>query len=112
MQGLFVLYISLLRRHGGKWTTESGPKIAFYHVLSAVRPAHVKKKIESILEFAYSNLKKNLEGFMKHALKVSEAFRIVGNGPPRSSKPAQGKEKSFGALLTLFCVRSVRHQQL
>lgn len=77
MQRLFFSNISLLRHDVVKQITESNRNDTVYHVLSTVRPTHTKERLKLDLKLAYSDLKKNFKGFMKHGIKVSEAFEIV-----------------------------------
>lgn len=86
MRNLFVSYRAILKRHGVAWLLEDNQKVAVDHVLSAIRPTSVKERLESDLEFAKYELKKNFQGFMKHAIRVAEAFQIVDNGKPRSNR--------------------------
>ena len=60
---------------------ESNQKLAVLHVVFATRPSMLRKRLESDLDFAHSELRKNVKDFMKHALAVPEAFEKVDNDP-------------------------------
>lgn len=95
MENLFVDYIVLLRRSGLSWVTKETPKTAVYHVLSAIKPDIVKNRLKSDLDFAYNSLRKDFKGFMRHSIKVSEAFQLVDNGPKtKIDKSSSGKQAS------------------
>lgn len=84
VENLFISYRTLLRRNGLGWIVSANQKVAVQHVLSAVRPASLQARLKSNLEFSHTELKKDFSGFMKHAVKLSEAFQLVDNGPPKS----------------------------
>lgn len=46
------------------------------HVLSAVELKTFQDRLASDLEFAQYEIKKHFQSFMKHAVKISEAFEI------------------------------------
>lgn len=82
MQDLFSSYITILGRHGLKWIVTDNQKIAVQHVLSAIRPVSLKDRLESDLSFSHHPLKKDFKGFLKHSIRLAEAFQIVDSGPP------------------------------
>ena len=93
MNLLFMEYMSLLRTNGLKWVTEKAPKAAIRHVLSAIRPAQLRTRLEQDLGFSHIDLKANFSGFMTHAIAVSEAFEKVDNGPQRPRKSDREGDK-------------------
>lgn len=93
MELLFVAYAKILLRHGLLWIKQRNQKMAVKHILNAIRPAQLRERLESDLELAKSDLKRDFKGFMKHAMKLSEAFELVDNGPTSQkgkNKPASG----------------------
>ncbi|PXF47202.1 hypothetical protein BWQ96_02977 [Gracilariopsis chorda] len=74
MKLLFIDCKSLLRQHGMAWVAEKNQKAAVRHVLSVVKPAKVKNRLEQDISFSKRHLKENLRAFLKHALDLSEAF--------------------------------------
>lgn len=98
MELLFMSYISLLLRNGIKWVLDSNQKLAVTHIATAVRPNLLRKRLESDLGFAHTEVGKNFEGFMKHALSVSDAFGKIDNGPNsgRGNKTKKNKPNTRG----------------
>lgn len=86
MQGLFANYHSLLSQQGVKWIIEDNQNLAVTHVLSATRPQSLRERLESDLSFSHHALKKDFKEFLKHAVKLSEAFQTVDNGPKKKKK--------------------------
>lgn len=91
MEGLFIRYHSILAEQGLTWIVKENQKLAVSHVLSAIRPVTVKERLESDLGFSQNALKKDFSGFLKHTVKISEAFQLVDSGPWRCPK----KEDQF-----------------
>lgn len=81
MQDLFANYHTLLVRNGLKWLIKDNPKIAVDHVLSAIKPQTLHDRLEADLSFAKYELRKDFHGFLKHAIRLAEAFQIVDSGP-------------------------------
>lgn len=52
------------------------------HVISAVGSAQKCERLESDLELAKADLRKNFKGFMNHAMEVFLVFEMIGVGPP------------------------------
>lgn len=86
MQGLFADYYSILSQQGVKWIIEENQKLAVTHVLSAIRPQSLKERLESDLSFSHHALRKDIKEFLKHAVKLSEAFQPVDSGPKKKTK--------------------------
>lgn len=86
MQGLFASYHSLLSQNGVKWIIDENQKLTVTHVLSAVRPQSLRERLESNLSFSQHALKKDFKEFLKHAVKLSEAFQTVDTGPKEHPK--------------------------
>ena len=64
------------------------------HVLSAVKPASLQRRLESDLEFTNHDLRKDFKGFMKHALKVSKEFQLVDNAPKQGKHSSKWRTRS------------------
>lgn len=85
--------MSLLRTNGLKWVTDKAPKAAVHHVLSVIRPAELRTRLEQDIAFSHNHLNADFAGFMKHALDVSETFEKVDSGPQWSHKSDREGEK-------------------
>ena len=83
---MFVSYHTMLSRNGLLWLLKDNQKVGVTHVLSAIRPATLTEQLEGDLDFAHHGLKKDFQGFMRHAIKIAEAFQLVDNGKPRSER--------------------------
>lgn len=86
MKNLFPDYHTLLRKNGLIWIMDEPEKVAMQHVLSAIRPAKLRTCLESEIEFAHHNLKKEFTKFFQHSTKISEAFVIVDSGALEKDK--------------------------
>ena len=73
MQSLFANYHSLLSQNGVSWIIE--------HVLSVIQRQTLRERLESDLSFSHDELKKDLKEFLKHVVKLSEAFQLVDSDP-------------------------------
>ena len=71
MQSLFVSYHAMLKRNGVAWILNSNQKVAVFHVLSAVRPKHLRNRLDADLKFSHSECRKDFKKFMTHAIRVS-----------------------------------------
>ncbi|PXF46452.1 hypothetical protein BWQ96_03777 [Gracilariopsis chorda] len=80
IESLFISYHTLLRRHGLSWVLHSNEKIAVQHVLSSIKPKSLRLRIQSDLQLAHHNLKKDFKEFMDHCLTISDAFQLIDNG--------------------------------
>lgn len=96
MESLFMAYHKLLRINGLAWVLKSNQKISVFHVLSAIKPLSLQNRIESDLEFAYYDCRKDFQKFMRHCIRLSESFQVLDNGPTkkreenRNTKPKRG----------------------
>lgn len=86
MEGLFISYHTILARQGLSWIIKDNQKLAVAHVLSAIRPQVLKERLEADLSFSQHALKKDFNKFLKHAVRLSEAFQLVDVGPRRKPK--------------------------
>lgn len=94
IQDLFASYNTILRNNGLLWIIEDNQKVAVSHVLSAVRPANLKERLESDLEFSHHPLRKDFKGFLQHAVRVAEAYQLVDCGPPQRRDRGNNRNKS------------------
>ena len=90
MQSLFLDYYCLLRRHGLSWVVTDNQKVAVAQVLFAVKPKSLRDWLESDIEFSHVECRKDFKAFLKHAVRVAEAFKLVDTGP--KSKPKSDKK--------------------
>lgn len=91
MKGLFVNYHCLLSQNGVKWIIEENQKLAVSHVFSAIRPQSLRERLESDLSFSHHSLKKDCKNFLKHAVRLPEAFQLVDTGPVKRNAKNDGK---------------------
>ena len=96
IQNLFINYMTLLRRHGLSWIIKENQKVAVGHVLSAIRPTSLQSRLDSDLQFSHHDLRKNFQGFLKHATRLSEAFQLLDNGKPSSQSSPSSKPHKQG----------------
>lgn len=90
MQDLFTSYHILLSRNGLKWLIEDTPEVAVDHVLSAIRPQSLHDRLAADLYFAKYELRKDFQGFLKHSIRLAEAFQIVDSGPTSKNNDGCG----------------------
>lgn len=69
-----------------------------YQVLPAIKPQSLQNRLESDLELAHVDLKKNFKGFLQNTVRLSEAFRLADAGP--STPPSSNKHRSRKAKIT------------
>lgn len=93
IENLFISYHTLLRRHGLSWLLTDNQKLAVHHVLSAIRPEILRSRLESDLDFSHHHLRKDFKAFMKHAIKLSDAFQLVDIGVPKNSSNKSKKAR-------------------
>ena len=93
MKLLFMGYKSLLRQNGMGWVVDKNPKAAVRHIISVVKPAQLKTRLEQDIGFSKADLKSDFKGFMQHALELSVAFEKLDNGNPRANKTDTDADK-------------------
>jgi hypothetical protein len=84
---LFTDYKSLLRIHGLSWLVEENTKLAVEHIIDALKPSILKKRIKDDLTLGHINLKKDFLGFMKHVIARAEHYADYEE-PEKTSSPA------------------------
>lgn len=96
MEALFAMYTTMLRRNGLSWICKDNQKMAVYHIMGAVKPKSLHDRLESDLNLAYYHLRKDFRGFLRHAVKLSDALELLDNGPPtnRNGKPNNNQTKN------------------
>lgn len=106
MEAFFMSYHKMLRMNGLAWLIKSNQRVSVYHVLSAIRPRTLQDRLDSDLQFAYHDCRKDFVKFMTHCIRVSEAFQLVDSGisrkrnennsgkPKRGGNPDKGKPNS------------------
>lgn len=92
MKDLLTKYHTTLSRHGLKWIVKENQKITVQHILSAVRRVSIREQLTCDLSFSRHHLHKDFTGFLKHAVRISEAFQLVDCGP--SGKGCRNSEKT------------------
>ncbi len=90
MQTLFISYHSILRDNGLSLVLENSQRVAVQLVLHAVRPVTLRGRLTDNLESAKYEIRKDFKGFMRHAIKLTEAFQIVDNGRKREANSNTG----------------------
>jgi hypothetical protein len=71
---LFADYATLLRTNGLSWVIKTQTKTAVQHIVSAIRPYPLQKRIKDDLDFAQSHLRKEWLPFMKHVTSRAEHY--------------------------------------
>ena len=100
MKDLFVRYNALLKEHGVSWIKSEHQKLAVSHVVAAIKPKHLKERLESDLDFAHRDLKKDFSKFFAHALKVAAAYQLVDAGRKPINKRHKDPEKDKDQIRT------------
>lgn len=91
MEGLFRDYHALLGNKDLTRVMEENPKLVISHIVSSVRPATTKERLQADLSFSQHALRKDFRTLVKHAVKLSRAFQHVDAAP--RSKRRQKNEK-------------------
>jgi RNase H-like domain found in reverse transcriptase/Reverse transcriptase (RNA-dependent DNA polymerase)/Integrase zinc binding domain len=85
---LFAEYSSLLRVNGLSWLLEKNPKVAVGHIIEALKPIRLQKRIKDDLSLAHVALEKDFLQFMQHVIKRAEIYNDAEDlAPPQSNKP-------------------------
>lgn len=87
MQYLFENYHKMFVRNGLKWLIEENPTIAMDHVISVIKPQNLHNSVTGDLPFAKYELRKDFNCFLKHIIRLAEAFKIVDSGPAPHGAP-------------------------
>jgi hypothetical protein len=85
---LFADYTTLLRNNGISWVIKEKPKISVGHIVSALRPTPLQKRIREDLKFRHSSLRKDWRAFLKHDTARTEHYDECGDYRPNTSAPA------------------------
>jgi hypothetical protein len=75
---LFADYTSLMRVHGLSWVIAEHPKVAVGHLVAALRPVPLQRRIREDLEFSYEPLAKDFLNFIKHTMEADHFLRCAG----------------------------------
>jgi hypothetical protein len=85
-------YLTLSREQG--WTLiKKQPKLAIKHLISVLKPAHLKELCENGQHIEYVELRKDFPRFIKH-LKARAALAELLLAPSRSGKDAKSSDKT------------------
>jgi hypothetical protein len=85
-------YLTLSREQG--WTLiKKQPKLAIKHLISVLKPAHLKELCENDLNLEYIELRKDFPGFIKH-LSARESAAELLLAPSRTGKVAKSSDKT------------------
>ena len=71
---LFSDYQSLLRNSGMSWLVNDNPKMACSHIMDALKPTVLSKRVKDDLNFGHTNLKKDFLLFMQHCIRRAEQY--------------------------------------
>ena len=71
---LFADYRGILRNHGLAWIVDENPKTAVNHIVDALKPSILKKRIKDDLTFGHIALRKDFLGFMRHVIRRAEHY--------------------------------------
>jgi hypothetical protein len=85
-------YLTLSREQG--WTLiKKQPKLAIKHVVSVLKPAHLKEMCENDLNLEYIELRKDFPSFVKH-LRARAAVAELMVAPSRTGKDGKSSDKT------------------
>jgi hypothetical protein len=85
-------YLTLSREQG--WTLiKKQPKLAIKHLVSVLKPAHLKELCENDLNLEYIELRKDFPGFVKH-LRARAAVAELLVAPSRTGKDGKSSDKT------------------
>jgi hypothetical protein len=85
---LFAEYSSFLRVNGLSWLLEKNPTVAVGHIIEALKPIRLQKRIKDDLSLAHVALEKDFLQFMQHVSRRAEIYNDAeGLAPPQSNKP-------------------------
>lgn len=97
-------YHALRINHSIDWVTYESPNISVQYIITGVKPETVLTRLQSDLSFGYEHLKSDFKGYMKHSLKLIEAFKPLNifpttkpthpageNGTPNTTKKSKSK---------------------
>lgn len=80
MQYIFVSFDRLLRQHGLARVVSCNPKAAMGHLHAVIEPWSFGNCLEFDSELDKGHQKKDFNGFLRHAISISEAFKSVDRG--------------------------------
>lgn len=66
IKNLFVNYHTLLRKHGLTWLLDCNKKMAVQHVLKAIGPAKVQRRLRGDLGSSHFELQIDFNGLFAH----------------------------------------------
>lgn len=101
MENLFISYNGLLRRHGLSWLPNHNPKMAVRHVLAAVKPESLRLRLDLDLRLRHPEFKSDLSSFMKHAIRLADAFDVLDIGPKGQTRPKTKNSTTSGGRNTI-----------
>jgi hypothetical protein len=85
-------YLTLSREQG--WTLiKKQPKLAIKHLISVLKPAHVRELCENDLSLEYIELRKDFPGFIKH-LRARAAVAELLLAPSRTGKYSKSSDRT------------------
>lgn len=73
---LVVSYHLILRQHEISWPTNSNAKVAVNHEVLAVCPEPSRTRLQADITFAYNSLKTDFHAFIRHTIRLAEAFSL------------------------------------
>jgi hypothetical protein len=82
---LFSDYNKLLKDHGLEWLLTKNPKECVQHIISAVRPVELQKRVSEDLAFSKQELQKDMKGLYKYLSEQAEHCEAF---VPAISKPS------------------------
>lgn len=80
IHSLFTNYVAFLRQNGLKWLFDCNQKISVLHFLSEIKPKSLRDHLRSFIDFSFYEMKKYFKRFQDHAIRTSEAFKVVYSG--------------------------------
>jgi hypothetical protein len=86
---LFSDYRSLLRHSGMGWLVNENPKMASSHIIDALKPSTLSKRVKDDLNFGHTNLKKDFLLFMQHCIRRAEQYAEYEDAEAPTSFPSK-----------------------
>jgi RNase H-like domain found in reverse transcriptase/Reverse transcriptase (RNA-dependent DNA polymerase)/Integrase core domain/Integrase zinc binding domain len=89
---LFADYRSLLRLHGMAWLVNDNTKVAVTHIVDALKPSTLSKRVKDDLNFGHAHLNGDFLLFMQHCIVRAEQYAEHEEPASQSHNPTRTPE--------------------